>query len=190
MENVRQFPAKLDGTRVVTGTIRLSYAHLHTPVKISEDAEVAKYSASIIVSKDDKGTLKALKAAVDAAIEAGVPTKWKGKKPTNLKLPLRDGDVERPDDEAYANSYFFNASSINAPQLVDLRGNKNLSTDEVYSGCYGRVSVNMYPFSARGNNGVAAGLGNFQLVADGEPLGGGATSAEQDFDFEEEDFLG
>ena len=32
-----------------------------------------------------------------------------------IKTPLRDGDTERPDDPAYANSYFVNANSTTAP---------------------------------------------------------------------------
>ena len=36
-----------------------------------------------------------------------------------LKTPLRDGDLERPDDSAYANAYFINANSASAPGIVD-----------------------------------------------------------------------
>ena len=36
-----------------------------------------------------------------------------------LKTPLRDGNLERPDDPAYANSYFINANSATAPGIVD-----------------------------------------------------------------------
>ena len=60
--------------------------------------------------------------------------------PANLKLPLRDGDIDRPDDEAYANSYFFNANSRQAPQVVDSHVQPILDQNEVYSGCYGKIS--------------------------------------------------
>ena len=61
-------------------------------------------------------------AAIDAAIEEGIG-KFGGKKPNKatLKLPLRDGDIERDEDEAYANSYFINANSPIAPQIVDTK---------------------------------------------------------------------
>ncbi len=61
-----------------------------------------------------------------------------------------------------------------------------LGEDEVYSGCYARVSVNFYGYNAAGNKGIACGLGNVQKVEDGERLGGGS-SAEEDFEFEEVD---
>lgn len=46
--------------------------------------------------------------------------KFGGKKPNKaaIKLPLRDGDIER-DDEAYKGHYFINANSTTAPQIVD-----------------------------------------------------------------------
>ena len=118
---------------------------------------------------------------------------WGGKVPANLKLPLRDGDIDRPEDEAYADSYFFNANSKQAPQVVDKNVQPILDQSEVYSGCYGRISVNFYGFSTNGNKGIAAGLGNIQKLRDGESLGG-RTNAEDDFDAvevdDEEDFLG
>ena len=109
--------------------------------------------------------------------------------PANLKLPLRDGDIDRPDDEAYANSYFFNANSRQAPQVVDSHVQPILDQNEVYSGCYGKISVTFYGYNSNGNRGIAAGLGNIQKLRDGESLGGRTTAAE-DFETEEdEDFL-
>lgn len=56
-----------------------------------------------------------------------------------------------------------------------------MDQDEVYSGCYARVSINFYAFNTNGNKGIACGLNNLQKVRDGEPLGG-RSSAENDFD--------
>ena len=58
--------------------------------------------------------------------------------------------------------------------------NPILDRNEVYSGCYGRVSLNFYAFNSNGNKGVACGLGNIQKLRDGEPLGG-RSSAKDDF---------
>lgn len=97
-------------TKVVTGLVRLSYANVWEPKAANENAQ-PKYSVSIIIPKSDKETLKKINDAIDAAIEEGIG-KFGGKKPNKaaIKLPLRDGDVEREDDEAYANSYFVNAN--------------------------------------------------------------------------------
>lgn len=66
---------------------------------------------------------------------------WGGKVPANLKTPLRDGDTDIPDDEAYKDSYFFNANSKQKPQVVDNKVEPIIDQSEVYSGCYGNISV-------------------------------------------------
>ena len=104
----------------------------------------------------------------------------------SLKTPLRDGDLERPDDEAYHDSYFINANSSSAPGIVDANCQPILDRSEVYSGVYGRASINLYAFNSNGNKGIACGLNNLQKIRDGEPLGG-KSSAEDDFATEDED---
>jgi len=174
-------------TKVVTGIVRLSYANVWEPKSINGSAE--KYSVSVIIPKSDTKTINAINAAVDLAIKEGAG-KFGGKIPNkaSLKLPLRDGDAER-DDEAYKNSFFMNANSTTAPQIVDRSVQPILDRGEVYSGCYARVSINFYAFNSNGNRGIACGLGNIQKVKDGEPLGG-KSSATDDFTTEaDDDFL-
>lgn len=162
-------------TRVVTGEVRLSYAHLFESQSIQ--GSKPKYSVSLIIPKSDRETI----SKIERAIEAGIG-KFGGKRPNKaaLKLPLRDGDTER-DDEAYAGCLFVNANSTLPPEVVDQDLNPVLSPAEVYSGCYARVSLNFYAFNTNGNRGIACGLGNVQKLRDGEPLGGGRTSAADDF---------
>lgn len=174
-------------TKVITGKVRFSYANVWEPKGI--DGGDPKYSVSIIIPKTDKKTINAINAAVAIAKEQGKAEKYGGKIPANLKLPLRDGDEERPDDEAYAGCYFFNASSKNRPGIVDENLNPPMEQDDFYSGCYGRAAINFYPFAAKGNKGVAAGLNNLQKLEDGERLGGGKASAESDFGGGDDDIL-
>lgn len=110
---------------------------------------------------------------------------------SNLKLPLRDGDIDRTEDENYQKHFFLNATSKDAPQVVDRHVQPVTDPMMVYSGCYCYVTINFYPFNANGNRGVAAGLGNIQFVKDGDRLSGRA-SAESDFDAldDDEDVLG
>ena len=175
-----------NSTKVVTGIVRLSYANVWEPVSVNGGNP--KYSVSLIIPKDDTKTVKAINDAIDTAIHAGIG-KFGGKIPSKaaLKLPLRDGDEER-DDEAYKNSYFVNANSPTAPQIVDRTVQPILNRSEVYSGCYARVSINFYAFNSNGNKGIACGLGNIQKVKDGEPLGG-KSSAADDFTEDFDDFL-
>ena len=166
-------------TKVVTGiNTRLSYANIWEPKSINGGKE--KYSVSLIIPKSDTKTVTAIEKAIDAAIEEGIG-KFGGKKPNKaaLKLPLRDGDLEK-DDVNYTDAYFINANSITAPQIVDKQVQPILDQTEVYSGCYARVSISFYAFNTNGNRGVACGLGNIQKIRDGEPLGG-HSSASDDF---------
>ena len=178
---------KNNTTKVVTGIVRLSYANIWEPASVN--GGTPKYSVSLIIPKSDTKTIAAINAAVDAAIKQGA-AKFGGKIPNKaaLKLPLRDGDTER-EDEAYKDSFFVNANSTTAPQIVDRAVQPILDRSEVYSGCYARVSVNFYAFNSNGNRGIACGLGNIQKIRDGEPLGG-RTSAADDFATDlDDDFL-
>lgn len=179
-------------TKVITGiNTRWSYVNAWEPKSINGGAP--KYSVSLIIPKSDTKTLEKIRAAIQAAYEEG-QSKLKGNGRSvpalsALKTPLRDGDAERPDDEAYANSYFVNANSGTAPGIVDADRNPILERSEVYSGVYGRASINFYAFNSNGNKGIACGLNNLQKIRDGEPLGG-KSRAEDDFaEEDEEDFL-
>ena len=179
--------ANKNTTKVVTGVVRLSYANVWEPVSIN--GGTPKYSVSLIIPKSDTKTIEAINAAVDTAIKEGA-AKFGGKIPNKaaLKLPLRDGDVER-DDEAYKGAYFVNANSTSAPQIVDRAVQPILDRGEVYSGCYARVSINFYAFNSNGNRGIACGLGNIQKVRDGEPLGGKSFAAADFATDLDDDFL-
>lgn len=168
--------------KVVTGKVRLSYANIWSPKSINGGDE--KYSVSLLIPKSDTQTINSIKKAIEEAKVEGAP-KFGGKIPPVLKTPLRDGDAERPDDEAYAGHYFVNANSKDKPQIVDKSVQPILDQSEVYSGCYARVSLQFYAFNTNGNKGIACGLGNIQKVADGESLGG-KSRAEDDFDVVED----
>jgi len=154
-------------TKVITSLVRLSYANIFEPRSIN--GSEPKYSVSLIIPKSDKQLVEIIKQAIENAKERD-KGKWNGKIPANLKLPLRDGDEERPEDEAYANSYFINANSTKPPAVVGLEKDKatgkaiRLTEEEVYSGCYARVSIDFYGYNAAGNRGIACGLGNVQKI--------------------------
>lgn len=162
---------------------RFSYLHCWEPDSVNGGEP--KYSVSAIIPKSDTKTINAIKAAIEQAKKDSL-SKWGGKVPGNLHLPLRDGDIDRPDDEAYAGCYFFNANSRQAPQIVDAKVQKIIDQSEVYSGCYGKISVTFYGYNSNGNRGIAAGLGNIQKLKDGESLGG-RSNAEDEFTTEDED---
>jgi hypothetical protein len=178
--------------KVITGPdTRWSYANIWEAKSINGGAP--KFSVSLIIPKSDTRTLARIKAAIEAAYHEG-ESKLKGNGKSipplsAIKTPLRDGDTERPDDAAYANAYFINANSATAPGIVDADCQPIVTRSEVYSGVYGRASINFYAFNSNGNRGIACGLNNLQKIRDGEPLGG-KSRAEDDFATDlNEDFL-
>lgn len=188
-------------TKVVTGKVRLSYCHLFQP-HANEDGQEPKYSCTILIPKSDKETLAKIKKAIDNAKSAGANTlKGKdGKVPSNIKTSIHDGDEEKPNGGEYGpeckGHYVINASSRQKPNIVDKNLNAVIDSTEVYSGCYGRVSINFYAYNTSGNKGIACGLNNVQKLADGDFLGG-RSRAEDDFkddffsdDTESDDLLG
>lgn len=179
-------------TKVITGVnTRWSYANVWEPKSIN--GGTPKYSVSLIIPKSDTVTVNKVKEAIQAAYEEG-ESKLKGNAKVCpaldvIKNPLRDGDKERPGDEAYANSYFINANSGTAPGIVDADRQPIIERSEVYSGVYGRASINFYAFNSNGNRGIACGLNNLQKIKDGEPLGGKARAEDDFMTDEDDDFL-
>ena len=106
----------MSATKVVI-PCRISFANIFEPKSIN--GSEAKYSVSCLIPKTDKKILLAIHKAIEAAKEDGKTRKWSGKIPPNLKMPLRDGDIDRPDDENYQEHFFLNATSKDAPQVVD-----------------------------------------------------------------------
>ncbi|MDO4460698.1 MAG: DUF2815 family protein [Clostridia bacterium] len=182
----------LNPCKVITGPdTRWSYANVWDAKSIN--GGTPKYSVSLIIPKSDTETVRKVRAAIEAAYHEG-ESKLKGNGKfvpalDLIKTPLRDGDRERPDDEAYRGCYFINANSPTQPGIVDADRQPIFERSEVYSGVYGRASVNFYAFNSNGNKGIACGLNNLQKIRDGEPLGG-KPRAEDDFATEDtDDFL-
>ena len=171
---------QVNSTKVVTGKVRFCYVNVFEPTAMNE-GDTPKYNICVLIPKSDTATIDKIKKAIEAAKEAGKAklADKNGRIPANLKLPLRDGDEERPDDPAFEDHYFINANSMRQPSIVDRSLNPIMSRDEFYSGCYGRASINFYAFNVS-SKGIAAGLNNLQKLEDGEMLAGGST-AEEDF---------
>ena len=170
--------------KVIFGPCRLSYTHLLT--KHSPDGESeGKYSTNIIIPKGEAKTVKAIESAIEAAKKAGLVSKWSGKEPKKLEMPLHEG--EDKDDEVYANSFYLNAKSSTRPGVVDKFKNPITDEEEVYSGMWAYVSVTFFAYDKNGNKGIACGLNNVMKYKDDERLGG-RVSAETDFaNFEDDE---
>ena len=133
--------------KVITGENTCwSFGNVWEP-KAAVNGGTPKFSVSLIIPKDDIKTIARINAAIEAAYTEG-ESKLRGSSRTvpplsTIKNPLRDGDIERPDDPAYKDSYFINANSATAPGIVDADLNPVLTRSDVYSGVYGRASITL-----------------------------------------------
>lgn len=171
--------------RMKLNNVRLSYVNVFE-AKAMQEGQDPKYSAQLIISKSHP-QMKELKKLIYEVAKEKFPKMVTGKDyPARLKNPLRDGDDERPDEEAYENCFFLNANNKKRPTVID-RDRSPLTDDDnvIYSGCYANVIIDLFGYDTAGNKGVAASLGGVQFKRDGEPLGGRGVMAD-DFDEEEE----
>lgn len=171
-----------DPKRVVTGRVRLSYVHLFTPYA-KQPGQEPKYSVTLLIPKTDIVTRQRIDAAIEAAIQEGVSRSWNGVRPPQIHLPIHDGDGVRPSDgmpfgEECREHWVMTASSKDKPEIVDLNLNPIINQTEIYSGIYAHVSVRFFAYNSNGKKGIGCGLGNVQKVADGEPLGGRRSAAD------------
>ena len=165
-------PTTPASTNVITGVrTRLSYLHVNEPQ--SFNGGKAKYSTVTIIPKTDNDTVSKIQGCIRAAYQKDADKlKNKGVLPPfeAIRSPLRDGDLERPDDPAYAGCWFISAKSDKKPEVVDQNADP-MDAALLYSGCYARVAMNFYAYNTNGNRGITAGLNGIQFVRDGEPLG-------------------
>lgn len=172
-----------DPCKVLTGEVRLSYAHLTEP-RASQQGGDTKYSVTLLIPKTDTATKADIDQAVQAAIIDGMQNKWNGVQPPRMDITLYDGDLPRPKSgepfgaEA-AGCWVLNASSKQRPQVVHQSNiNAELLPADIYSGMYARVTVRFYAYNTNGNRGIGCGLGNVMKTRDGDPLGGGSSAAD------------
>lgn len=162
-------------TIIRTGKARFCYLNAWEP-RAKEGSDKKVYSVTLVFPKADDATYNTVMEAIEKAYADGEATlKGTGSKAPALdkiRIPLRDGDEERPDDEIFAGCYFLNATSMYAPGVVDKDLNVIVNHDELYSGCYGRAQISFYAYNRQGNKGIACGLRNLQKLEDGEKLGG------------------
>ena len=173
--------------KVIFGPCRLSYTYVFNKYCPDGDEKSAKYMTNVLIPAKEKQTVDAIQKAIEAAKKAGVVSKWGGKEPKKLDLPLRDGDDRENDAEVYEGMLYVNAKSSTRPGVVDRDRNPIVDEEEIYSGVWAIVSVTFYPYDVNGNRGVAGGLNNIMKFKD-DAKRGGRTSAANDFaDIDPED---
>ena len=173
--------------KVIFGPCRLSYTHVFNRYNPDGDQADGKYMTNVLIPKDEKETIAAINKAIDAAKKQAIVSKWGGKEPKKLDMPLRDGDEK--DDENYEGRLFVNAKSNTRPGIVDRKKVPIVDEEEISSGVWAIVSITFFGYDKNGNRGVACGLNNIMKFKDDEHFGG-RVSAESDFggvDFDDDD---
>lgn len=176
---------KVIDNKVIFGPCRLSYVHVFQKHSFDGNDADGKYSTNILIPKNEKETVDALKKAIESARKAAIVSKWNGKDPKGLDSPLMDGDDR--DDEVYAGHYYLNAKCSTRPGIVDRNMAPIEDEEEIYSGMWAVASVTFFGYNVNVKKGIACGLNNLMKFKDDEKLGG-RTSAENDFaDIDSED---
>ncbi len=170
-------------TPIVTGKVRFSYTNVFEPREPQGGGD-PKYTVTILIPKTDTSTKQAIDTAIQQVINDNISTTFGGVRPPASNTPIHDGDGLRPSGEPFGaeckGHWVITASSKQRPEVVDDRVQPILDRAQIYSGCYGRVSIRFFAYNKAGRKGVGCGLGNLQKLADGEPLDG-RTSAADDF---------
>ena len=171
---------KIKDNKVVFGPCRLSYTHLFSKYSPDGDPANGKYMTNVLIPKSEKETIKAIKQAIEAGKQAAIVSKWGGKEPKKMDLPLHDGD-DKEDDDIYIDHFYVNAKCYTRPGIVDKDKQPITDEDDMYSGVWAIISVTFYGYDVSGNRGVACGLNNVMKYKDGDRLGG-RISAESEFE--------
>ena len=171
-------------TKVVTGEVRFNYVST-TEARVNDLDSESKFGLTILIPKDNSETMGKIYIGMSNATKNGLNL-WGGQVPEDIITCLKDGDLL--DREEYKNHFYINTNSKHKPQVVNRALNEITDSKELYNGCYGRVSINFYPYNhiESGNCGIAAGLLNIQKLRDGEKISN-RSSAADDFDIVEDD---
>lgn len=170
-------------TKIVTGKVRFSFVNIFEP-KAPNGGGDPKYSVTLLIPKNDKATLDKIRAAQAEARENFCKRNGASALPQKPNQTLHDGDGVRDSGDPYGpeckGMYVITVSSKQKPVIVDNFRNEITDPGEVYSGCYGRASINFYGYNANGKKGISAGLLSIQKLHDGEPFG--TVGSASDFD--------
>ena len=163
-------------TKVVTGKVRFSFVHVFEPNAGVSGGE-PKYSVTLMIPKADTATTAKIQAAIQEARDNFCNRNGVNALPVKPTHTLYDGDGVRPGGDPFGpecrGCWVITVSSkqTQKPVVVDAFGNTITDSGEVYSGCYGRASINFYGYNRAGKKGVSAGLLALQKLHDGEPFG-------------------
>ena len=171
---------------ITIGECRLSYVHVFKPYS-SMPGQDPKFSLVALLPKSNTVAKSHIDAAIEAAKQIGLQGKWAGTAPAVVVNTVHDGDGLKSNGESYGPEcrgcwvINCNANPDHPPRVVDAQLQPIVNESEIYSGIYGYVNVNFYPYFFSGKKGIGCGLNHVMKTRDGQPLGGSAPSVEDAF---------
>lgn len=170
-------------TKIVTGKVRFSFVNIFE-AKEPQGGGEPKYSVTLLIPKNDASTIGKIKQAMAEARDSFCQRNGANALPAKPVNTLHDGDGQRDNGEEYGQEckghYVITVSNKTKPIIVDNTREPITDPDEVYSGCYGRASINFFGYSKNGKKGISASLLSIQKLHDGEPFG--TVGSANDFD--------
>ena len=168
---------------------RISYPNLDKPRAAAEGA-TPKYSARLMIPKDDHETIRRIKDACKNCFENNKGM-FKGFDLDGL-IPLHDGAGRSPRGKKYddvcKDYMLLNANNTRRPKLQDFAGDELLDASDIYSGCWCKVGLAFYPFAHSSNTGIGVSLDIVRFYKDGEHLAGEVKESDYEgFDAEDDD---
>ena len=155
--------ASRKGTSMMTGIVRLAFVNVL--VAKPNPSGVLKYSATLLIEPNDTMLPMMKECIKQAAVE-----KWADKIPKGIKNPIRDGNEK--DYAGFAGHLFVGCNSDTKPGVVDAAAKPITEESRIYSGCWARVDINFFGYVKAGNQGVACGLNNIQVLGDDDAFTG------------------
>lgn len=160
---------------------RASYFHglVATPDDSDKPEQGSSFKSAILIPKDSpKQAIAVVLNAIKKTVQIGIKKKWNGTKPSELRLPWRNGDEKAADDkekyEAYAGNYHMTAKKRESQGQPSLKayGKKVEANGVIESGDWCLFDITFYPFNNK-SKGVAVALNGVTLIEEGERFSGG-----------------
>lgn len=180
--------------QLVLKNVRLSFPHLFTPTRSTEDGALKYRAAFLIDPSTVQGRINV--NAIEAEIARVKVDKWKDKadkiKFKEDRIAFVDGNTCASQDtgevyNGYEDMMVIKTSNSKKPQVVD--GTRAHLTEEeaegkIYAGCYVNAVVSLYAINDpdKGGNGIFATVEAVQFSKHGEAFGAGQVDVEDVFD--------
>lgn len=145
----------------------LSFPHLFEARSVQ--GGTPRFSGNLLIKPAVNPDHNQVMQAINAGRAQILAESFAGKVP-GRDLPMKNGEVEYPGNEAYAGVFIIRAASTSRPQVVDGNVQPVIDASMFYPGCVVNASITIYAYKLATGNGITFGLEAIQFVGDGPRL--------------------